>query len=320
MKNLNQVLYNASLKLVDLPGQFPTEEPIFAFSTAQNIIRILAPFDTSWTHYAIFQASDRDNKTSQPSERLLMTYIGTQIIDQITYYVYESLIPPGVLSNSRADKILFTLSLYSGETATVGETTYTFKGLVYLDDITEDMTETLNNIIVGQEDYDFVRVVVGSTNYDYYYFEGTWIENNFLFEVDYVENRSEQISFALYKGDLSGVPTMAPDNTQLIIDALSGKVDTTSLEQNYFTKEESDGRYGGFVDDINVFTELPEDLSVFEGKYIMIRNQVTNEIDTTYYIAAATAFEVRFLPTTNLVVSEDEPSGQQIGDLWYDIE
>jgi hypothetical protein len=74
--------------------------------------------------------------------------------------------------------------------------------------------------------------------------------------------------------------------------------------------------FESYVGNIVVLDALPVDLAPYEESYIFIKDSQSN-ITAAYYIKNGVALKVRF--ATNLVVQDDEPVDQVVGDLWYDI-
>lgn len=72
------------------------------------------------------------------------------------------------------------------------------------------------------------------------------------------------------------------------------------------------------VGNVVIFSELPAVLTPYEQMYILIKD-INNNIVNSYFIDNGVAIEARFGTTNNIVVAENQPSGQLSGDLWYDI-
>lgn len=72
------------------------------------------------------------------------------------------------------------------------------------------------------------------------------------------------------------------------------------------------------IGNVVVLSSLPANLVPYEGKYILIKD-INNNITNSYFIQSGVAIQARFGTTNNIIVSEDQPSGQLAGDLWYDI-
>lgn len=73
------------------------------------------------------------------------------------------------------------------------------------------------------------------------------------------------------------------------------------------------------VGNVVILEALPEDLTPYESIYILIKNE-NNDIIQSYFVENGVAIQARFGTTNNIVVSDEQPTGQLAGDLWYDIE
>lgn len=72
------------------------------------------------------------------------------------------------------------------------------------------------------------------------------------------------------------------------------------------------------VGNVVIFPALPSDLTPYEQMFILIKDSNNNIVDS-YFVENGVANKARFGAVTNFVVSDEEPTNQLIGDLWYDI-
>lgn len=77
------------------------------------------------------------------------------------------------------------------------------------------------------------------------------------------------------------------------------------------------GHFESSVGNISILSALPEDLTPYNERFIFIKNESAVVTDV-YYITNGTAVEARFT-TSNVTVSEDEPTQKVLNDVWFDI-
>jgi len=77
------------------------------------------------------------------------------------------------------------------------------------------------------------------------------------------------------------------------------------------------GHFESSVGNVTILSELPEDLTPYEDKFIFIKNE-SGIITNVYFINEGVATEARFT-TSNVTVSEEEPTIKVLNDLWFDI-
>ena len=231
MKNLNQIRYTATLQV-----QSQTNEPIQAFATAQNIIRVIAPYDNTWVPYAIFEAT-ADRPIATNTQNILMTRIGEETVGQETFTIYEVPVPKMVQGSAKATKVQFIAAFYDRKATVFNGTTFTFIGIEYFDNTPTDAA--LKAIFTEAEANDYVRVIFNGVGTDWLFNGTTWTDTQDLYESIIQENRSDVVEFVLRKGKEGKQPTIKPDNTEAIIQALGTKADINAV----FTKQQSDDRF-----------------------------------------------------------------------------
>jgi len=215
MKNLNTIIFNS-----DLTVSSQTEKPIQAFSSFQNLIRVIVPFGTEYIPFGIFHATNTANDVSVPSQFILMLPAGTVDVGGENYFVYEQKIPEAIVASLRATKIEFVLSLFAKTSDLIGvqrydETTAGYNTTTFI------AARLLQEFPDAVED-EYVRVFNTETDW---VFNGTsWVNTNDTFEAFLEDSRSEVVEFALFKGKSTGKPTHKPNNTEAIIDAINLKV------------------------------------------------------------------------------------------------
>lgn len=244
MKSLNELLYNEMLEEKEVQGEFPKTSPMYAYSKNQNVVRVYAPFDTSWTPFGVFQANNEANNITVPNQKLYMHHIGEQVVDGVPCYIYEVEVPYSVLGNSRATRVEFNVVFYANTVVTDDDTDYTSLGITYYDtDSTQTIEEKLSEIFDFAGVNDFVRVVDSNGESEDWVFDGNvWTNTNDTFVMAIQESVSEIHVFELKKGKLSGYPTKRVDNTMAILNALDRKADKTSvlteqqIQDNYLNR------------------------------------------------------------------------------------
>lgn len=100
---------------------------------------------------------------------------------------------------------------------------------------------------------------------------------------------------------------MVTDETDSVLAALDKVIDNVN------------DTLGISVGNVVILTSLPVDLTDYEGLYILIKDG-NNNIVNSYFVQSGVAIEARFGSTNNVIVSENQPTGQLSGDLWYDID
>ena len=229
MKNLNTVLLDATLVVQDR-----TNNPIQAFASAQNTIRVTAPFGQSWIPYAIFEAV-ADRPIGEPTQRIRMEQVGTDIVGGETYAVYETDVPQMVQASSRATAVELVVSFWAKQQTVVNGQNLTFIGVAYFE--TTPTNAQLNSLF-NPENNDYARIIVNGVSSDWV-FDGTWTDSEDLFESIIQENRSDVIQYNLRRGKSSLQPTTLPNNTEAILAALQGKANVGDS----FTKAQADDRF-----------------------------------------------------------------------------
>ena len=237
MRNLNTVLFNAELVI-----QEQSDTKVFAFSTAQNIVRVIAPYGDDYSVFGIFQANNPNEDVAQPSQQLQMIKVGTETVNGETYNVYEREVPAMVAASPRATRIDFVANFYAKTDAELGGVTYRFIGVHYaVENGTID--SQLKTIFTLAETNDYVRVIDNGVSTDYT-FDGTnWVDTEDLFAVQVQENRSQLVTWALERGKVGAIPTHKPENTESIISAINLKLDKTEAFDSFFTKQQADARF-----------------------------------------------------------------------------
>lgn len=229
MKNLNTLLLSPTLTVLDR-----TDEPIQAFASAQNTIRVTAPFGQSWIPYAIFEAV-ADRPIGEPTQRLRMEQVGTDIVDGEVYAVYETDVPSMVQASSRATKVELVVSFWAKQTVPYLGGEVTLVGLAYFDN---PPTDAQLNSLFNPQANDYVRVIVNGTSTDWV-FNGSWVDTGEILDAVIQENRSDVIQYNLRRGKSSVQPTNKPENTPNILAALQGKANVGDS----FTKMQADDRF-----------------------------------------------------------------------------
>lgn len=77
------------------------------------------------------------------------------------------------------------------------------------------------------------------------------------------------------------------------------------------------GHFESFTGNVAVLSALPEDLTGYNDMFIFLKNEL-NAITNVYYVSNNTATEARFT-TSNVTVSEEEPTVKINNDIWFDI-
>ena len=215
MKNINTIIFNS-----DLTVREQTESPIQAFSSYQNIVRVIIPFDTSYIPFGVFHATNDAGDVANPTQLILLLPNGTATVDGETYYVYEQKVPEAVVGSLRASKVEFVLSLWASKENFIGVQRYDETAAGY-NTTTYIATQLLLDFPNAAAD-EYVRVFNTETDWE---FDGTtWTDTNDVFETVLEDSRSEIVEFALYKGKSTGKPTHKPSNTEAIIESLNLKV------------------------------------------------------------------------------------------------
>lgn len=98
--------------------------------------------------------------------------------------------------------------------------------------------------------------------------------------------------------------------------ATTGNVDSilTELESKLGVIK---GHFESYVGNVSILTELPEDLTPYNGTFVFIKNE-TNRITEVYFIQDGVAVDTSFT-SSNVTVSEDPPTSPINNDLWFDI-
>jgi len=73
MRNINTIVFNP-----DLTVKTQTEKPIQAFSSYQNIVRVVVPFGNDYIPFGIFHATNDTNDVGTPAQFILMVANGTK--------------------------------------------------------------------------------------------------------------------------------------------------------------------------------------------------------------------------------------------------
>jgi len=305
MKNVNEIRFTATLQV-----QERTAEPIQAFATAQNIIRVIAPFDNTWVPYAIFEAT-ADRPIATNTQNILMTRIGEETIGQETFTIYEVPVPKMVQGSAKATKVEFVAAFFDRKTTTVNGTEKTFIGIEYFD--TTPTSAALDAIFTEAEEDDYVRVIFEGVGTDWEYDGNSWTDTSDLFESIIQENRSDVVEFVLRKGKESKQPTVPPNNTEAIIEALQTKADTSSV----FTKQQSDDRFVNVTGD--TMTGTLQFANAAATRLVLGNNNTTTDgaiNATTFANGNNSSDAVKFSNFANLFdVTVATPSG---GQTWID--
>jgi hypothetical protein len=218
MKNLNTIIFNP-----DLTVSSQTEKPIQAFSSYQNIIRVVVPFGTEYVPFGIFHATNATDDVAVPSQFILMLPAGTVDVGGENYFVYEQKVPEAIVASLRATKIEFVLSLWAKADDFIGVQRYDETAAGY-----NTTTYIAAQLLLDFPDADtgeYVRVFNTETDWQ---FNGTaWVNTGDVFETVLEDSRSEIVEFALYRGKATGKPTHKPNNTEALIDAINLKVSKT---------------------------------------------------------------------------------------------
>jgi len=218
MKNLNTIIFNS-----DLTVREQTERPIQAFSSYQNIVRVVVPFGNEYLPFAVFHATNATNDVASPAQFILMLPNGTTTVDGETYFVYEQKVPEAVVASLRATKVEFVLSLWSKVTDFIGvqrydETASGYNTTTYIAaQLLVDFPDATNG--------EYVRVF--NTETDWQFDGSVWTDTDDVFSTVLEDSRSEVVEFALYKGKSTGKPTHKPSNTEALVDAINLKVSKT---------------------------------------------------------------------------------------------
>ena len=215
MKNINTIIFNS-----DLTVREQTESPIQAFSSYQNIIRVVIPYDTSYIPFGVFHATNDASDVATPTQLILLLPNGTSTVDGETYYVYEQKVPEAVVASLRATKIEFVLSLWASKNNFIGVQRYDETASGY-NTTTYIAAQLLLDFPQASAD-EYVRVF--NTETDWQFDGSTWSDTNDTFETVLEDSRSEIVEFALYRGKSTGKPTHKPSNTEAIIESLNLKV------------------------------------------------------------------------------------------------
>ena len=215
MKNLNTIIFNS-----DLTVSSQTEKPIQAFSSFQNLIRVIVPFGTEYIPFGIFHATNVTNDVAVPSQFILMLPAGTVDVGGENYFVYEQKIPEAIVASLRATKIEFVLSLYAKTSDLIGVQRYDETAAGY--NTTTFIAARLLQDFPNAEEDEYVRVF--NTESDWQFNGTAWVDTDDTFEAFLEDSRSEIVEFALYRGKSTGKPTHKPTNTEAIIDAINLKV------------------------------------------------------------------------------------------------
>jgi hypothetical protein len=77
------------------------------------------------------------------------------------------------------------------------------------------------------------------------------------------------------------------------------------------------GHFESFAGNVAILSALPEDLTGYNDMFIFLKNEL-NVITNVYYVSNNTATEARFT-TSNVTVSEEEPTLKLNNDIWFDI-
>ena len=237
MRNLNTVLFNAELVI-----QEQSDTKVFAFSTAQNIVRVIAPYGDDYSVFGIFQANNPNEDVAQPSQQLQMIKVGTETVNGETFNVYEREVPAMVAASPRATRIDFVANFYAKTDVEQGGVTYRFVGVLYAVSAVTVNTQLKIRFPLAEE-FDYVRVIDNGVSSDYF-FDGTdWVDTEDLFAVQVQENRSQLVTWALERGKVGAIPTHKPENTESIISAINLKLDKTEAFHSFYTKQQADERF-----------------------------------------------------------------------------
>ena len=268
MKNLNTVLLNAELTVVDR-----TTNAIQAFASAQNTIRVTAPYGQSWVPYAIFEAVG-DRSIGEPTQRLRMKQVGFETVGGEQYAVYETDVPSMVQASARATKVELVVSFWAKQTTTYSSAEVTFVGVAYFE---TTPTNAELNALFDPDTNDYVRVIVNGTSTDWVFDGSTWVDTEDILDVVIQENRSDVIDYNLRRGKSSLQPTSKPENTEAILAALQGKANVGDS----YTKVQADGRFVNVDGDVMSGALIIDNNLTVSGTFTLDGMDVKDVIDNT---------------------------------------
>jgi len=280
MDKLNTILLDSGLHIVE-----QDTSTIEAFSSLQNYLRVIAPYNTEWIPYAIFYPTNSNNNVGVPAEYLVMSQIDTTTIDGETYYVYETNFPAAVVGSARATQIAVTVAFIAKDENLIGVARYDEDADGY-----NDTTYIAAQLLIDYPDAvsgNYVRVF--NTDTDWSYNGSVWTDTDDITITQLEEHRSDTASYTLRKGTSTSRPTHAPNNTESIIAILNTKISSTEAYDQFYTKTNADLRFVNVTGDImsgdldmggNDLTNVKE----INVKEINVKDTVEGEVATIRYL------------------------------------
>jgi len=257
----NRIIYDSVLDVLDQPDKTDFRQ----FTSDTNVIEVLAPLASDYTLYGIAQPVSKQNGQRDTDRHKAEPY-GTEEIDGETYRVWHFK-PRNIVFTSPTA----TLLSFEAEFLSLGE----LLGIEYVPSTTTVDTflkQRYDNATSG----DVVRVVAETDDSGDYEFNGTvW---NLLAEPKEIypqRHRTNAVSWSIERGKDAGYPYYDPSTYELLASEIDDRVRSTELENNYFNKSTSDGRYVNSAGDT-----MSGPLDMFGNKITSVENP-TNPQDAS---------------------------------------